>query len=60
MTGFIDIGMNPLSRMTIASLEDIGYEVNYHAADAYILPGLRMLAEMGLGAIEQTMVIMVI
>ena len=50
MTGFIDIGMNPLSRMTIASLEDIGYEVNYNAADAYILPGLRMLAEMGLGA----------
>jgi subtilisin-like proprotein convertase family protein len=50
MTGFIDSGMNPLSRMTIASLEDIGYEVNYNAADPYILPGARVLAEMGVGA----------
>ena len=50
MTGFLDRGMNPLSRMTIASLEDIGYEVNYNAADAFILPGARILAEMGVGA----------
>ncbi len=50
MTGWIDSGMNPLSRITIASLEDIGYEVNYAAADPYELPGPRILAEMGIGA----------
>lgn len=50
MTGFMDRGMNALSRVTIASLEDIGYEVNYNVADPYILPGARILAEMGVGA----------
>jgi Leishmanolysin/FG-GAP-like repeat len=40
MTGWIDAGANPLSRMTIASLEDFGYAVNYAAADAYNIPGL--------------------
>lgn len=29
MTGYLDKGKNPLSRMTIASLEDLGYDVNY-------------------------------
>jgi Leishmanolysin/Viral BACON domain len=35
MTGFLNPGVNPLSRLTIASLEDIGYEVNKSKADAY-------------------------
>ena len=35
MTGFIDRGINPLSRISIASLVDIGYTVNLDAADLY-------------------------
>jgi len=36
MTGSLDNGrLNPLSRITIASLEDLGYEVDYSTADAY-------------------------
>jgi hypothetical protein len=38
MTGFDDPGRNALSRLTIASLQDLGYQVNYEVADAYILP----------------------
>lgn len=30
MTGYIGDGVNPLSRMTIASLEDLGYTVSYN------------------------------
>lgn len=29
----------PISRLTVASLEDLGYRVNYAAADFYSLPG---------------------
>ena len=35
MTGYLDSGVNPLSRITIASLEDMGYEVDLGAADFY-------------------------
>lgn len=36
MTGFIDAGFNPISRITVASLEDCGgYEVDRNAADAF-------------------------
>jgi len=35
MTGAIDSDFNAISILTIASLEDIGYEVNYTAADPY-------------------------
>lgn len=46
MTGFINTGSNPLSRMSIASLGDLGYTVNVGAADAYALPtALRAQAE---------------
>jgi Leishmanolysin len=38
MTGFINTGTNPLSRMSIASLKDLGYVVNLGAADSYHLP----------------------
>jgi hypothetical protein len=38
MTGFIQRGPNPLSIMSIRSLEDLGYTVNPAAADAYTLP----------------------
>jgi len=41
MTGFIEAGgvPMPISRMTIGSLQDMGYTVNYAAADPYSLPG---------------------
>ena len=39
MTGFINTGTNPLSRMSIASLKDLGYPaVNLGVADTYTLP----------------------
>ena len=38
MTGFDDPGRNALSRLTVASLQDIGYQVDYNKADPYILP----------------------
>ncbi len=39
MTGYINVGvMNPLSRVTIGSLQDLGYTVNYAAADPYTPP----------------------
>jgi len=39
MTGFIGGTFNPLSRLTIASLKDLGYSVDLGAADPYALPG---------------------
>ena len=38
MTGFLGDGAAPMSRITIAALEDLGYSVNYAAADSYELP----------------------
>ena len=35
MTGYISVGANPLSAMTVAAKEDLGYKVNYDAADTY-------------------------
>lgn len=37
MTGFVNQGSNPLSVVTIASLEDMGYVVDRSAAEAYAL-----------------------
>lgn len=37
MTGYLDKGSNPLSRVTIGSMEDLGYTVNYGAADSFSL-----------------------
>jgi leishmanolysin/Big-like domain-containing protein len=42
MTGFVDAGVNPLSRVTVGSMGDLGYSVNLADADPYTLaPGLR-------------------
>ena len=48
MSGFIAAPNNPLSRLTVASLKDIGYVVDLTAAEAYSLPNLMALAERGL------------
>lgn len=37
MTGWIDRGVNPLSRVTIGALEDLGFTVNYAWADPIVL-----------------------
>ncbi len=39
MTGFADGGM-PISRMTVGALKDLGYVVNYRAADPFPFDGL--------------------
>lgn len=51
MTGFLGGGHNPVSRLTIAAIQDMGYEVDFDAADAFVLPGPLQLAVMGIGAI---------
>jgi hypothetical protein len=35
MTGFLDAGANPFSRITIGGLQDIGFLVNFDAFDDY-------------------------
>ncbi len=49
MTGFLNEGRNPLSRLTIAALEDMGYEVDLAAADAFELPGALEITLLGAG-----------
>ena len=41
MTGFLGGGLNPFSRLTIAALQDMGYPVNFNAADPYVLPAVQ-------------------
>ena len=48
MSGFIAASGNPLSRVTAASLGDLGYIVDLNEAEEYSLPNLLMLAEDGL------------
>jgi hypothetical protein len=36
MTGYINSGINPLSVVTVAAMADLGYKVNYAAADAFV------------------------
>jgi len=48
MSGFIGTAGNPLSRMTVASLADLGYVVDFDAAEEYSLPNLMRLAVEGL------------
>jgi hypothetical protein len=38
MTGFLNVGSNPMSVFTIGSLKDFGYVVNLSAADSYTAP----------------------
>lgn len=48
MSGFIGGQGNPLSRVTVASLQDLGYVVDLAAAEPYSLPNLMAIAESGL------------
>ena len=48
LTGFLSGTNRPLSRMSIESFEDLGYQVNYSAADPFTLPSFQKLALMGI------------
>ena len=48
MTGFLSGAERPISRLSLAAFEDLGYRVDYAAADAYALPTFRELALMGI------------
>ena len=50
MTGFISGSTQPLSRMTIASLADLGYKVSFTSADPFTLPSHLEVRAMGVGA----------
>ena len=36
LTGYLNPGINPLTRLTIGAMQDFGYSVNYSAADDYL------------------------
>ncbi len=48
MTGFVGAAGNPMSRVTVASLADMGYVVDLTKAEPYALPNLTELAEAGM------------
>lgn len=48
MTGWLNNGVNPMSRITIASLADLGYQVDITKADSYS-PGGSLMAGGGSG-----------
>jgi hypothetical protein len=54
MTGTLNSGTNPISRITIASLADLGYSVNNAAADPYVKPvgGSTLIAQPSNGSVR--------
>ena len=53
MTGFIGFGANPISAVTVRSLEDQGYTVNLAAADPFTVdPALRPEAALVAGGVQ--------
>jgi hypothetical protein len=50
MTSSISTTPNPLSAITIAALLDMGYQVNFGAADPYVRPGSALQAQLQIGA----------
>jgi hypothetical protein len=47
MTGYLNGGTNPLSRVTAGAMADLGYAVSYSAADAYTRPASASLLTSG-------------
>lgn len=48
LTGFLSGATRPISRVSVGAFEDMGYEVDYEAADAFGLPTALFLAEIGI------------
>jgi hypothetical protein len=46
MTGYLNYGNNPLSKVSIASLADLGYKVDLTKADAYTLPASQVVSSL--------------
>ncbi|NJK40945.1 MAG: hypothetical protein HC934_05540 [Acaryochloridaceae cyanobacterium SU_2_1] len=44
MTSILGGSLNPMSRLTLAALQDMGYSVKIDAADAFVLPNANQLA----------------
>jgi hypothetical protein len=53
MTGYLTTSANPLSAITIASMQDLGYETNPAAADSYNLGGTTTGARIELHGAEE-------
>lgn len=56
MTGYLNSGVvNPLSRVSVGTLQDMGYAVNYAAANAYTVPATTALTlrQLDLGGREE-------
>jgi hypothetical protein len=53
MTGFVRGAGNPLSRMTAASLQDLGYAVDLEAAERYTLPPPGALVAAGTAGVRE-------
>ncbi|WP_158259375.1 leishmanolysin-related zinc metalloendopeptidase [Hasllibacter halocynthiae] len=47
LTGFLSGASRPISRLSLAAFEDLGYRVDYARADPYRLPDFRALVLMG-------------
>ena len=47
MTGYVDPPKNPISRVTVGSMADLGYVVDLSASDDYVPPGGRPLPQPG-------------
>jgi hypothetical protein len=45
MTGYLSAGNNPLSKLTVRSLVDLGYTVKVENADSYTIPSGRRLRD---------------
>jgi hypothetical protein len=52
MTGYISATGNPISRMTIGALADLGYTVQANAADVYSLPAAASFSGIASRAVE--------
>ena len=48
LTGFLSGTTRPISAMSIACFEDMGYQVDYGAANPFALPSMLRIAELGL------------
>ena len=57
MTGWIDGAVAPLSRVTVGSLDDLGYTVNYAAADGYALPSGDLVQLAGGERLEEVLIL---
>ncbi len=58
MTGYLNIGVAPLSRLTVAALADLGYGVDVAQADVYSLPGAVAPIVIPTGGVEPVTVVL--